>query len=149
MQPPVPVPTSTSPDKAAFLQPFERFYDALNDSHQLKTWLAEQLSKTNALMASLKDEKDRWEEALDRAVDKKLGLFRAEMEVLKRRVDELEQVPSRARPEFQRRLSSPATTHRLSTSDSTASVPFPARQASDDHERTSRNTNHLRGNGTV
>jgi len=145
-----PTPTALSPpysqDKAAFLQPFERFYDALNDSRQLKKWLGEQLAKSAALIASLKEERERWDEVVDKAVDNKLGVYRAEVEVLRKKVDELEDalsgrkvngvhtVPSHAhlgphpthlgvsRPEIQRRLSSPGWSGSAASASSSRSV---------------------------
>ncbi|THG97286.1 hypothetical protein EW026_g4682 [Hermanssonia centrifuga] len=60
-----------SGEKSAFLAPFEMFYDALSDSKQLKSWLSEQLHKSNALMASLQRQQDQLEETVNALVDKK------------------------------------------------------------------------------
>ncbi|KAI0338946.1 hypothetical protein BDW22DRAFT_1348094 [Trametopsis cervina] len=77
-------------EKSAFLAPFEMFYDALNDSKQLKTWLSEQLHKSNALMATLQRQQEQMEETVHHLVDKKVAAMRGEVYDLKMRVDELE-----------------------------------------------------------
>ncbi|PFH53931.1 hypothetical protein AMATHDRAFT_44972 [Amanita thiersii Skay4041] len=78
-------------DKAAFLGPFEVFYDALNDSKQLKKWLGEQLQKSNSLMQSLAHQQDKLSEIVEGLVERKVGGMRSEMVGLQRRVEELEE----------------------------------------------------------
>ncbi|KAJ3875726.1 hypothetical protein F5051DRAFT_461917 [Lentinula edodes] len=46
----------------AFLAPFESFYDALNDSKQLKTWLSEQLQRSKVLIQNLTQQQDKLHE---------------------------------------------------------------------------------------
>ena len=60
-------PSYTSQDKAAFLAPFDMFYDALNDSRQLKKWLGEQLGRSQGLIRSvealkgdIERDRERW-----------------------------------------------------------------------------------------
>lgn len=77
-------------EKSAFLAPFEMFYDSLNDSKQLKTWLAEQVQKSNALMQSLQHQQEKMDEIVERAVEKKMGRFRDEINGLHQKVEELE-----------------------------------------------------------
>lgn len=77
-------------EKSAFLAPFEMFYDSLNDSKQMKNWLAEQLQKSNALMQSLKHQQENLEEMVERAVEKKVGKMKEEITGLHRKVDDLE-----------------------------------------------------------
>lgn len=79
-----------SGDKSAFLAPFEVFYDALNDSKQLKNWLSEQLQRSNTLMQTLTQQQEKLNETVDALVEKKVGGMRAEMAGLHRRVEELE-----------------------------------------------------------
>lgn len=79
-----------SVDKSAFLAPFEIFYDALNDSKQLKSWLGEQLQRSNALVQSLAQQQEKLNETIDAAVEKRVSGMRAEMMVLRRRVEDLE-----------------------------------------------------------
>ncbi|KAJ7069866.1 hypothetical protein C8F01DRAFT_1114306 [Mycena amicta] len=90
-----PTPTSLqhstyTGDKAAFLAPFEVFYDALNDSKQLKTWLGEQLQKSNSLIQNLAQQQEKLNETVEHLVERRLAPMRAEMTGLYRRVDELE-----------------------------------------------------------
>ena len=90
-----PTPTSLhrlgySGEKSAFLAPFEVFYDALNDSKQLKTWLGEQLQKSHSLMQSLSQQQDRINDTVDNLVEKRMAGMKSEMAVLRRRVEELE-----------------------------------------------------------
>ncbi|KAJ7212204.1 hypothetical protein GGX14DRAFT_519786 [Mycena pura] len=90
-----PTPTSFhrsgySGDKSAFLAPFEHFYDALNDSRQLKTWLGEQLLKSNTLIQNLTQQQEKINETVENMVERKMASMRAEMAGLYRRVDELE-----------------------------------------------------------
>ena len=90
-----PTPTSLhrlgySGEKSAFLAPFEVFYDALNDSKQLKTWLGEQLQKSHSLMQSLSEQQDRINDTVDNLVEKRMAGMKSEMAVLRRRVEELE-----------------------------------------------------------
>ncbi|KAF4581413.1 hypothetical protein EYR40_009698 [Pleurotus pulmonarius] len=79
-----------SGDKSAFLAPFEMFYDALNDSKQLKNWLAEQLAKSNTLIQSLAQQQERLNETVEALVERRTGGMKTEMASLRRRVDELE-----------------------------------------------------------
>lgn len=79
-----------SGDKSAFLAPFEVFYDALNDSKQLKNWLGDQLQRSNTLIQNLTQQQDKLNETVETMVERKLGGMRAEMAGLYRRVDELE-----------------------------------------------------------
>ena len=90
-----PTPTSLhrlgySGEKSAFLAPFEVFYDALNDSKQLKTWLGEQLQKSHSLMQNLSEQQDRINDTVDNLVEKRMASMKSEMAVLRRRVEELE-----------------------------------------------------------
>ncbi|KAJ4491273.1 hypothetical protein C8J55DRAFT_469290 [Lentinula edodes] len=77
-------------EKSAFLAPFESFYDALNDSKQLKTWLGEQLQKSKVLIQNLTQQQDKLHETVDSLVEKKVAGLRTEIIGLNRRVDELE-----------------------------------------------------------
>ena len=91
-----PTPTSFhrpgySGEKSAFLAPFEVFYDALNDSKQLKTWLGEQLQKSHSLLQSLSQQQDRINDTVDNLVEKRMAGMKSEMAVLRRRVEELEE----------------------------------------------------------
>ncbi|KIM43337.1 hypothetical protein M413DRAFT_401815 [Hebeloma cylindrosporum] len=91
-----PTPTSLhrpgyAGDKAAFLAPFDVFYDALNDSKQLKSWLGDQLQKSHSLMQSLAQQQDRIHETVEAIVDRRVGGMKAEIAGLKRRVEELEE----------------------------------------------------------
>ncbi|KAJ6584835.1 hypothetical protein B0H19DRAFT_397901 [Mycena capillaripes] len=79
-----------SGDKSAFLAPFEVFYDALNDSKQMKNWLGEQLQRSNTLIQNLTQQQEKLNETVEMMVERKLGSMRAEMAGLYRRVDELE-----------------------------------------------------------
>lgn len=90
-----PTPTSLhrlgySGEKSAFLAPFEVFYDALNDSKQLKTWLGEQLQKSHSLMQSLSQQQDRINDTVDNRVEKRIAGMKSEMAALRRRVEDLE-----------------------------------------------------------
>ncbi|KII86875.1 hypothetical protein PLICRDRAFT_272636 [Plicaturopsis crispa FD-325 SS-3] len=82
---------SYSGSKSAFLAPFEIFYDALNDSKQLKTWLGEQMQKSNALMQTLTAQQEHMDEHIERLVEKKMGPVLEEVSGLRRRVEELEE----------------------------------------------------------
>ncbi|KAL1743621.1 hypothetical protein HDZ31DRAFT_40556 [Schizophyllum fasciatum] len=90
--PPTPTTLRHPPaqDKAAFLAPFELFYDALNDSRQLKGWLAEQLQRSQALAHNLATQQERLADTVDALVDKRTAGMRAEIAGLQRRVEELE-----------------------------------------------------------
>ncbi|KAG6918746.1 hypothetical protein DXG01_011937 [Tephrocybe rancida] len=77
-------------DKAAFLAPFEVFYDALNDSKQLKSWLGEQLQRSNAMMQALTQQQEKLNEVVESLVEKQTAPMRAEVAGLHRRVEELE-----------------------------------------------------------
>lgn len=79
-----------SGDKSAFLAPFEVFYDALNDSKQLKNWLGDQLQRSNQLMQSLAQQQEHLNEVVESLAEKKVSGMRAEMGGLYRRVEELE-----------------------------------------------------------
>ncbi|KAF7346200.1 hypothetical protein MSAN_01846900 [Mycena sanguinolenta] len=79
-----------SGDKSAFLAPFEVFYDALNDSKQLKNWLGEQLQRSNTLIQNLTQQQEKLNETVEAMVERKLAPMRAEITGLYRRVDELE-----------------------------------------------------------
>lgn len=79
-----------SGDKSAFLAPFEVFYDALNDSKQLKNWLGEQLQRSNLLMQTLTQQQEKLNETVETLVEQKAAGMRAEMVGLHRRVEELE-----------------------------------------------------------
>ncbi|KAJ7147517.1 hypothetical protein C8R43DRAFT_1097201 [Mycena crocata] len=79
-----------SGDKSAFLAPFEVFYDALNDSKQMKNWLGEQLQRSNTLIQNLTQQQEKLNETVETLVERKMGGMRAEMAGLYRRVDELE-----------------------------------------------------------
>ena len=79
-----------SGDKSAFLSPFETFYDALNDSKQLKNWLGEQLQRSNALMQTLTQQQERLNEVVEALVEKRVAPMRSEMAEMHRRVEELE-----------------------------------------------------------
>ncbi|KAH6908034.1 hypothetical protein BKA70DRAFT_1280556 [Coprinopsis sp. MPI-PUGE-AT-0042] len=77
-------------DKAAFLAPFGYFYDALNDAKQLKTWLGDQLQRSNSLYQNLSKQQERLNESVEQLVDKKLAGIRQELTGLRHRVLELE-----------------------------------------------------------
>ncbi|KAF8895424.1 hypothetical protein BD779DRAFT_1668703 [Infundibulicybe gibba] len=77
-------------DKSAFLAPFGVFYDALNDSKQLKNWLGDQLQRSHSLIQSLTQQQEKIGELVDSLVDKKVAGMRSEMVSLNRRVEELE-----------------------------------------------------------
>lgn len=79
-----------SGDKSAFLAPFEVFYDALNDSKQLKTWLGDQLQRSNALIQTLTQQQEKINEVVESLVEKKTAGMRSEVAGLQRRVEELE-----------------------------------------------------------
>ncbi|KXN88198.1 hypothetical protein AN958_07657 [Leucoagaricus sp. SymC.cos] len=79
-----------SGDKSAFLAPFEVFYDALNDSKQLKAWLSEQLQRSNALVQTLTHQQEKLNETIEAAVEKRVSAMKAEIMTLRRRVDDLE-----------------------------------------------------------
>ncbi|KAF7299055.1 hypothetical protein MIND_00853800 [Mycena indigotica] len=91
-----PTPTSLqhatyTGDKAAFLAPFEVFYDALNDSKQLKTWLGDQLQKSNALIQNLTQQQEKLNDTVELLVERRIAPMRSEMTGLYRRVEELEE----------------------------------------------------------
>ncbi|KAI0669204.1 hypothetical protein C8Q78DRAFT_1080497 [Trametes maxima] len=79
-----------SGEKAAFLAPFEMFYDALADSKTLKQWLGEQLHKSQALAAQLQRQQEHLDELVGAAVERRLAPMREEMYGLHRKVEELE-----------------------------------------------------------
>jgi len=75
--------TDSASQRNAFLAPFEAFYDALKDAKELKTWLREQLAKSQALQSG-------FEAAVDSAVERRVGGLREEVTRLQRRIEELE-----------------------------------------------------------
>lgn len=79
-----------SGDKSAFLAPFEMFYDALNDSKQLKTWLGEQLQKSNALMQTLTQQQEKLNDVVEAMVERRMATVHTEISGLRQRVGELE-----------------------------------------------------------
>ena len=79
-----------SGDKSAFLAPFEMFYDALNDSKQLKTWLGEQLQKSNALMQTLTQQQEKLNDVVETMVERRMATVHTEISGLRQRVGELE-----------------------------------------------------------
>jgi uncharacterized protein YdcH (DUF465 family) len=80
----------TNGDKAAFLAPFAAFYDSLNDAKQLKTWLSEQLQRSNSLFQSLSQQQEKLHDTVESMVERKLSGIHSEMSSLRRRVVELE-----------------------------------------------------------
>ncbi|OJA08795.1 hypothetical protein AZE42_01283 [Rhizopogon vesiculosus] len=74
-------------DKPAFLAPFEMFYDALNDSKQMKNWLSEQLQKSNTLLQSLQ----RVDQVVEDLVDRRTRSMQEEMQSMRQRMDSLEE----------------------------------------------------------
>lgn len=78
-------------DKSAFLAPFEVFYDALNDSKQLKGWLSDQMQKSNALMMSLKQQQEKMDEMVEDLVEKRTRIMREEITMLRQRMESLEE----------------------------------------------------------
>lgn len=78
-----------SSEKNAFLAPFEKFYDSLADSKQLKEWLSQQLQKSNMLVNALQ-KSEKLEEVVEAMVEKRMAPMREEMYGLRRRVEELE-----------------------------------------------------------
>lgn len=80
---------SNSLEKNAFLAPFEKFYDSIADSSQLKDWLSQQLQKSNMLVNALQ-KNEKLEEMVEAMVEKKMAPMREEMYGLRRRVEELE-----------------------------------------------------------
>lgn len=77
-------------DKSAFLAPFEIFYEALHDSKNLKIWLGDQLQRSNALIQTLSQQQDKINETVEALVDKKTSSMQAEITMLRRKVDDLE-----------------------------------------------------------
>ncbi|KAJ3542574.1 hypothetical protein NMY22_g3466 [Coprinellus aureogranulatus] len=77
-------------DKAAFLAPFAMFYDSLNDAKKLKTWLGEQLQRSNSLYQNLSQQQDRIQDTVESIVDRRLSSMHNELSALRRRVLELE-----------------------------------------------------------
>ncbi|KAG0704304.1 hypothetical protein DFH29DRAFT_390055 [Suillus ampliporus] len=76
-----------SGDKSAFLAPFEVFYDALNDSKQMKNWLSEQLQKSNALLQSLQ----KVDQVVEDLVERRTRAMQEEMQSMRQRMDSLEE----------------------------------------------------------
>lgn len=85
-------------DKTAFLAPFEMFYDALNDSKQMKNWLAEQLQKSNTLLQSLQ----RIDQVVEDIVDRRTRTMQEEMQSMRQRMDSLEEAFRAARADSTR-----------------------------------------------
>lgn len=83
-------------EKSAFLAPFEMFYDALADSKQLKSWLGEQLQRSQALTASLQRQQEHLDEIVSAAVDRRTAAMREDIYSLHRRIEELEHGLQRA-----------------------------------------------------
>ncbi|KIK69630.1 hypothetical protein GYMLUDRAFT_66930 [Collybiopsis luxurians FD-317 M1] len=79
-----------SGEKSAFLAPFESFYDALNDSKQLKAWLGDQLQRSKTLIQNLTQQQDKLHEVVDSLVEKKVSGMRTEIVGLHKRIEELE-----------------------------------------------------------
>ncbi|EIN12368.1 hypothetical protein PUNSTDRAFT_141093 [Punctularia strigosozonata HHB-11173 SS5] len=77
-------------EKAAFLAPFEMFYDALADSKELKTWLSDQLQKSNALIQNLQQQQERLDDLVASSVERRLAPIKEECYSLHRRVADLE-----------------------------------------------------------
>ena len=94
-------------DKSAFLAPFEVFYDALNDSKQLKSWLSDQLQKSNALMLSLKQQQDKMDEVVEDLVEKRTRAMREEITMLRQRMESLEEALLAVRAESSTREQDP------------------------------------------
>ncbi|KZP33508.1 hypothetical protein FIBSPDRAFT_943306 [Athelia psychrophila] len=101
--------------KSAFLAPFEVFYDALNDAKQMKTWLEDQLQKSQALMQTLRHQQEHMEETIDRAVERRMRGVTDEVTNLHTRVEELEGALRLARSEEQMNIE--AAMHRRSSID--------------------------------
>ena len=95
-------------DKSAFLAPFEVFYDALNDSKQLKTWLSDQLQKSNTLMVSLKQQQEKMDEVVEDLVEKRTRVMREEITMLRQRMESLEEALLAVRAEPSTRGQDPA-----------------------------------------
>lgn len=82
------------------------FYDALRDSQELKRWLGEQLARSDRLIKGLQEERERGkgreegstrsvdneglEAMVERAVERRVGAYKGEVEHLRKRVEELE-----------------------------------------------------------
>ena len=96
-----------SGDKSAFLAPFELFYDALNDSKQLKAWLSQQLQQSQAFIQSCSQFQDKLNDTIEAAVDKRVSAMTAELVTLRHRVDELEDALLTRRPSTDASLSLP------------------------------------------
>jgi hypothetical protein len=67
------------------------FYDALNDSKELKKWLSEQLQKSNSLMQSLAQQQEKLHEVVETLVERRVACMQSEISGLQRRVAELEE----------------------------------------------------------
>ncbi|KAH7913418.1 hypothetical protein BJ138DRAFT_994100, partial [Hygrophoropsis aurantiaca] len=93
-------------DKSAFLAPFEIFYDALNDSKKMKTWLGEQLQKSSALMQSLKQQQEKMDEVVEDLVEKRTRMMREEITGLHQRLEALEEALNASRAEALSRMQS-------------------------------------------
>ncbi|KAG1822956.1 uncharacterized protein BJ212DRAFT_1296878 [Suillus subaureus] len=91
-----------SGDKSAFLAPFEVFYDALNDSKQMKNWLSEQLQKSNTLLQSLQ----KVDAVVEDLVEKRTRSMQEEMQSMRQRMDSLEEALRAVRADSARNQSS-------------------------------------------
>ncbi|KAF8587570.1 hypothetical protein K439DRAFT_809634 [Ramaria rubella] len=90
--------------KTGFLQLFENFYDSLADSRLLKGWLQEQLAKSSALLGQLEKEKERESGSggasgsgvtlaqMEDLIERRVAPMRNEVDGLRRRVGELEEM---------------------------------------------------------
>jgi hypothetical protein len=96
-----------SGDKSAFLAPFEVFYNALNDSKQLKSWLSDQLQRSNALMVSLKQQQEKMDETVEDLVEKRTRAMREEITMLRQRMESLEEAVLAVRTESSTREQDP------------------------------------------
>ncbi|KAG1748661.1 hypothetical protein EDB19DRAFT_1847414 [Suillus lakei] len=116
-----------SGDKSAFLAPFEVFYDALNDSKQMKNWLSEQLQKSNALLQSLQ----KVDAVVEDIVEKRTRAMQEEMQGMRQRMDSLEEALRAVRADSARVVagtrnrSSSKTGMATSSSEPSSSYRFP------------------------
>ncbi|KAH7921898.1 hypothetical protein BV22DRAFT_1114153 [Leucogyrophana mollusca] len=92
-------PTPSSLHHPGYVAPFEIFYDALNDSKKMKTWLGEQLQKSSALMQSLKQQQEKMDELVEDLVEKKTRVMREEIAGLHQRMEALEEALQASRAE--------------------------------------------------
>ncbi|KAF8512844.1 hypothetical protein BU17DRAFT_95880 [Hysterangium stoloniferum] len=87
--------------KSSFLTMFESFYDALNDSKLLKKWLGEQLTRSGTLIEALESKallagsssmSGITSREMEELLERKMGPLKNEVEGLRRRVGELEEM---------------------------------------------------------